>query len=277
MARRSISGAVAAAVLLVSGHGAEAAKDSLLRLEGRQVKWGGAAWGAAAVVTYAYLERSRTFPGSINCTAMDPVDGLLARSGIDRGAFEKEIQAAFRLWSDVANVTFARVDDAESANIVIGAQADTRGVAYTNIFQARTPGGGIDGIARAQVCFSPGVAWELGIDGDSETYNVRYVATHEIGHAIGLDHPGRRGAVMAYEYREKPGDTVDLRLAPSDVVAIVKLYGPRSRYARPVVDAAASARPAAPAERWSITPAAEHRHDHAKAPRPAAGVPGPQP
>ena len=44
---------------------------------------------------------------------------------------------------------------------------------------------------------------------------------HEIGHAIGLDHPGPTGALMGYSNQ---GD-ID-RLMPGDVEGAVALYGP---------------------------------------------------
>jgi predicted Zn-dependent protease len=52
---------------------------------------------------------------------------------------------------------------------------------------------------------------------------LRYTFTHEIGHAIGLDHPGKSGSLMAYRYEEHVQ-----QLTPSDVSAVQKLYGSRT-------------------------------------------------
>ncbi len=51
--------------------------------------------------------------------------------------------------------------------------------------------------------------------------DLRTVLAHEIGHAIGLDHPGARGALMGYSNQ---GD-ID-QLMPGDVAGAVALYGP---------------------------------------------------
>ena len=52
-------------------------------------------------------------------------------------------------------------------------------------------------------------------------YDLRHTFMHEIGHAIGLDHPGSSGAVMAYRYDEGVHE-----LQPSDISAVQRLYGP---------------------------------------------------
>jgi len=62
--------------------------------------------------------------------------------------------------------------------------------------------------------------WEPGLDGKVETLSVRQVTTHEIGHTIGLDHPGGSGQLMGYRYSEEvPG------LRAGDVEGASKLHG----------------------------------------------------
>jgi predicted Zn-dependent protease len=71
------------------------------------------------------------------------------------------------------------------------------------------------------ICFNPLQLWETALDGRRETFSIRRVATHEIGHTIGLDHPGRTGQLMGYMYRE---DTD--RLQSGDAAGAKLLYGP---------------------------------------------------
>lgn len=215
-------------LLLLPGEAAaDAGQDrGLLRLDGQHVKWGQRAYGSPAEITYAYLMQPRLFPGARNCAAMTSIEVLLADTGIAFAAFDREIAAAFRLWAGAADLRFTRIQDVEAADIVIGAQAGDVGVAFTNISQTAAEAGSIGGIAAAALCFDPAERWEVAIDGDPRSYNLRYVAAHEIGHAIGLDHRGRDHGIMGFAYRETVRSAEEIRLAPSDVAAAVRLYGP---------------------------------------------------
>ena len=53
--------------------------------------------------------------------------------------------------------------------------------------------------------------------------NFLYVATHELGHSLGLDHSSDPNAVMYPTYEE--GDSKNFKLAQDDINGIQKLYG----------------------------------------------------
>ena len=205
---------------------AESSASTLLRLAGRHVKWGPPDYGSGAEVTYAFLDAPRSFPGARNCREMQALDPLLRASTIEPAAFTAEVRLAFAVWSAAAALRFVEVADADQADILIGAQSGSDGAAFTNVVETRTPRGAVGTIEQATVCLDPAVPWELAIDGNPKTYNVRYVMAHEIGHAIGLDHAGRAGGLMGFAYLERMASVEEVRLAAADIAAVTQLYGP---------------------------------------------------
>jgi hypothetical protein len=188
---------------------------------GEVVKWGAPRLGAGARVSYSIVTAPVAFDGARNCSALAPIDGLLANNRINRKVFEEEVDRAFEEWSNAADVTFERSDES-TANILIGAQADPTGRAFTNVAFAAPALPGVPGaIVESVICLNPERAWKVGFDGDLETYDLRYTMMHEIGHALGLDHPGVPGMLMDFRYLERFS-------APQggDRRGIASLYGP---------------------------------------------------
>ena len=211
------------AAVIAFGFSAETLADDfrLLRLDDHFVKWGERSWHSGARITYSFNRTTRDFADAINCPRLVPVDGLLARSGISKPDFERAIRRAFRTWERAANLRFEFVEDADAADIVIGAQGIPRDIAYTNVWHGSAEPGRIGSFTKTVFCLNPEIEWENALDGDDQTYDVERVATHEIGHAIGLDHPGPSGALMGYRYTESVHG-----LAPGDIEGARRLYGP---------------------------------------------------
>jgi hypothetical protein len=222
-----------AAGLALLGSGVACAKDAktflgfrLLDLENQTVKWRTPTFGKSAVVTYAFATGSVATPGARNCASMLPPSQAYEPSQITRRQFRSEVAAAFRMWQKVANISFRESADPASAGILIGAQAQPVGRAFTNVaLKAGTGEKASDKkvIGRSLICLNPKQSWKIGFDGRLGVYDLRYTIAHEIGHAIGLDHPSAAGQLMSYRYDEKqPG------LQPGDVKGAVLLYGPRA-------------------------------------------------
>jgi hypothetical protein len=192
----------------------------LLDLEDQSVKWQSPRWGEGATVTYAFATRATHTEGARNCAGMLPPEAAYERSRISRPAFRREVAAAFRMWEAAADISFRETDDPEAANILIGAQGEPVGRAFTNVELTPAGADGRKMIARSLICLNPQQLWKIGFDGNLGVYDLRYTIAHEIGHAIGLDHPSAAGQLMSYRYDERqPG------LQAGDIKGAALLYG----------------------------------------------------
>lgn len=237
--------AAAAIFLAATMSGLCAAADQrFLVLDGSWVKWGAPKWGASASVTFAFAASPVKSPSARNCAALLPFDELATRTGLPAQRLHDEAEAAFAAWARVSGVTFVETPTADRADIVIGVEGNPMGRAFTNIELQSSPIAdaapatergltaileprslqsqphGIRAIRKALICLNPLQRWKIGFDGNLNIYDVRYTLMHEIGHAIGLDHPGASGALMGFRYDEKRSGPVN-----SDSEAAQRLYG----------------------------------------------------
>jgi hypothetical protein len=193
----------------------------LLELDGYLLKWGEQRLGMGARVTYAFADGTLQFDDARNCGVLAPIKALSTKD-LPFETLARETAAAFRMWERAANLSFQRVTDARDADIILGAQGQPRRRAFANVTVAPHEKGDLRAIDQALVCLNPQQKWKVGFGGDTESYDIRYTLIHEIGHAIGLDHPGPSGQVMGFRYTENfPG------LQPGDLRGIQRLYGAR--------------------------------------------------
>lgn len=211
-------------VALAAGGAVAEPQYEWLRLDRHHVKWGVPTAGAGTVVTYAFVIDPVHSPDARNCRDMRSLAGLTARSRVAATVLESEVEAAFTMWQAAADIRFHRAGDPADADILIGAQATPIGVAFADVAYGDADGAGMRSIRRSLICLNPETPWTAGFDGDPETYDLRYALAHEIGHAIGLDHPGPSGQLMSFRYDERFRD-----LQPGDVAGAVGLYGASDR------------------------------------------------
>jgi hypothetical protein len=212
----------------------------LLELGGRKVRWALPAGGLPPTLRYAFLTQAQEFPGARNCDSMLPPEAALEPSHIAIADFRREVRAAFSTWEAAAQIKFVEVASSSDADILIGADAKARGRAFTNVALRDTPTGaqqpaGIGSIRQSLICLNPQRPWKIGFDGNLDVYDVRFTVTHEIGHAIGLDHPSPAGQLMSFRYVEQGRG-----LQPGDVAGAVALYGAKGTAPAPLRQAGAT-------------------------------------
>lgn len=195
----------------------------LLELDGQKVSWAMPAKGVPPIVTYALISNAQTFVNARNCGQMLPPERALGPSHIARSDFVHEVRAAFDMWERIAQINFQEAADPSKADILIGAQAEPRGRAFTNVARRDGDNDAEGEIEKSLICLNPEVRWKIGFDGNLDVYDLRYTIAHEVGHAIGLDHPGRDGQLMSYRYAEASRE-----LRPGDVKGAAEIYGPRT-------------------------------------------------
>ncbi len=253
MMRLLVLSGVMAASFFWSAVSADAGE--LLRVQGHLMRWAPAAPGGNTVITYSILTEpysvasDKSILSPSNCAKMHAFADIVTLSpGISEERAKSELEAAFQTWEKVADVTFVKATDPRLANIVIGAADDPGGRAFANLRYRSEKGfapvtmalgkpdslasaapkeqsgdGSMVPIDQAYVCLNPRLHWKIGFDGNLDVYDLRHTFTHEVGHAIGLDHPDSTGAVMAFRYDERVRE-----LQPSDIAGAQRLYGARS-------------------------------------------------
>jgi len=204
----------------------------LLRIEGHTVKWGPPILGKGATITYAVVTGPSAIAGSVNCLRTAGIGGVLKRSHVTRKLFDRELAGAIEMWQSSADLHFVASKSLREADIVFAAEADSAGIAFADVALDRSTAGSVTRLKRGIVCLNPAVQWSAAPDRgyDSATkrtglvsYRLRYTLAHEIGHVLGLDHPGPNGELMSFEYGQKRDG-----LGQGDIAGITLLYGRRS-------------------------------------------------
>lgn len=197
----------------------------LLELGGMPVKWGKPRFGTAVSVSYRLIQKSSTFADARNCRGMDTIDDLLESSGLAPADFLAALDAAFAMWEAAAGIEFVPAKDGSRADLLIGTQSTPAGIAYADVLPVLGLDGEVHPLQRGLICLNPGFTW-IGVsrrDGPAD-FDLRLALAHEIGHAIGLDHPGPRGTLMSFMLGAQKGG-----LRPGDIAGAMRLYGPPSQ------------------------------------------------
>lgn len=193
-------------------------------------RWGSGAVGTAAQVTYSFLSAAPDYADA------DDQRGFAALNENQRSA----VRQALALWAAVANITFTEVTDSAASQIRIGTnnqQGESSGWAY---YPGSGSGGDVYFANDQSAMTNPSVPGSFGFS----------TIVHEIGHALGLKHPGNYNAggggtegphlpsaedteqYSAMSYNSAAGVTAASQ-SPQlyDIAAVQYLYGANTSYA----------------------------------------------
>ena len=203
-------------------HATEVGNFKLLKFGGASVRWRNVTPGQAPMVSYGIVAETREVIGARNCRKLTSLDRLAATSQLSGEVIRREIDSAFAMWQAAANIDFRAAEAPLTADILIGAEVEPVGWAFANVSYEAGSADSLKPISQSLICLNPLKRWKVGFDGDLKSYDLRYTIAHEIGHAIGLDHPAAGGQIMGYRYEEQFRD-----LQPGDIAGAVLLYGRR--------------------------------------------------
>lgn len=162
-------------------------------------KWGDPSYGTPATVTWSVMG------AGVSCEQEFAGCSTTALGSFLPSGYLDQIKLAFDAWSRVAGLSFKQVIDdgaafntaTHSGDIRIGAHA-VDGALGTLAYSYFPPVNGLSG--AGDIFLDKADKWAIGFEGAG--HDVFQVVSHEIGHAIGLDHVTGVVALMNPTYSE---------------------------------------------------------------------------
>jgi len=158
---------------------------------GKRGSW----WGAyfMAKISYSYDQAANKIATTGWAgAATTPITYAFRASDASSATFVKlnatqmaAVESALDLWSDIANITFTRVAPtgySNSASILIGGDTNPADYAYGYF-----PGSRLASSVDGDLTLNPANNWFTNVSYGSYDFTT---IIHELGHTIGLDHPG---------------------------------------------------------------------------------------
>jgi hypothetical protein len=137
-------------------------------------------------------------------------------SFIPEGPFQREITTSFSAWENVADIRFELVSDSSNVDIRFGWRDidGNSGVLGETTIPSSGP---LDGVV---VALDVNEDWFLSVVAAANQIDFSSTVTHEIGHAIGIDHSEVEQALMNASY-----SSTIFNIQRDDIDAAIAVYG----------------------------------------------------
>lgn len=142
--------------------------------------------------------------------------------GLTQAEVEQAVADVLQTWADVINITFTQIttpDQLDSIDIEFG-NIDGEG---GTLAQAYYPDDVNPAVIAGDILVDISEAWEIGNTLGSAAFDLAYVLTHEVGHALGLEHSDSPDSVM---YDTVSPNQEFTGLSEEDIDAALALYAP---------------------------------------------------
>lgn len=182
----------------------------------------GGQWAFGSRITYSFAPDGTSLGGPTSALFQ-----AMANRGFSTQQWQNEVREAAAVWSAVANINLVEVSDDGSPYSTPGnQQSDSR---FGDVrFAGMDLGQGVLGLSylppdfnggtlAGDIIFNTTIAWQI-----NSNYDLRTVAIHEIGHALGMDHTQVQQAVMYAAYTG-----LKQALNSDDVLGIQSIYQTR--------------------------------------------------
>lgn len=153
-----------------------------------------------------------------------------APAQVGQASFESVVEQALKVWSDVVDINFTRTDSP--------GRPDSLDITFTSIdgaggtlARAYYPNDVNQHVIAGDIRFDSAESWEVGNTQGAKAIDLLYVAVHEIGHALGLEHSSAEESVLSSSV--SPNQQF-VSLDHSDRDAILALYAPAATTPDPV-------------------------------------------